>query len=96
MARTTYSECLGLLRDCRMDDIEEYQTCYIGSFMSLDPCGRYHHAISPNGLSQRCERYWEALEKAAGRLGGWIESGEGDPTDIFFCLPHESKEVSAS
>ncbi len=57
---------------------------YLGSFMHLDPCGRYHHCLSPNGATTRCEGFWLSLEKAADKLGGCISSGEGDPTDIFF------------
>ena len=33
------------------------------------------------------EIFGETLEKAAGKKEGWIESGEGDATDIFLCLP---------
>jgi hypothetical protein len=62
-----------------------YHSLYLGSYMSLDPCGRYHHAISPNGVTSKCMAYWERLEKAAQVVGGWIEAGEGDPTDIYFC-----------
>lgn len=102
MARTFYAHCLAGLRNCipSMETIQPEQTCdheepfrsaYLGSFMALDPCGRYHHCLSPNGVTSRCEAYWGALEKAADRLGGWIESGEGDPTDIFFCLPADEE-----
>lgn len=67
-------------------DGDPYESVYLGTVFALDPCGRYHHAIlSPNGLSSRCAAYWEALDKAADRLGGWIESGEGDPCNIYFC-----------
>jgi len=65
---------------------------YIGSYMSLDLCGRYHHFLSPNGVTKNCEQYWESLEKVAGLLGGWIEGGEGDPTDIYFCMSEEAYE----
>jgi hypothetical protein len=65
---------------------------YLGSFMSLDPCGRYHHVISLNNLTDECEEFWENLDKVAEELGGWTESGEGDPTDIFFCMPAPAKE----
>jgi hypothetical protein len=41
------------------------------------------------------EKYWEALEAAAGRAGGWIEPGAGDPTDVFFCFPAEEDEDAA-
>ena len=68
-------------------DGEQIKTVFLGSYISLDPCGRYHHILSPNGYSARCERFWNSLERAAEELGGWIESGEGDPTDIFFSMP---------
>ncbi len=73
----------------KMETIEDMEgnnvmSIYLGSFMSLDPCGKYHHFISENGITQECEEYWENLDKAADNLGGWITSGEGDPTDIFF------------
>ena len=64
---------------------------YLGSFLSLDPCGRYHHAPSPNGVSSKCERFWGSLEAVASDLGGWIESGEGDPLDTFFCMNAEEE-----
>lgn len=69
------------------DGDETYRSIYLGSFLSLDPCGKYHHVLSPNGVTEDCEEYWENLEKAATELGGWIQSGEGDPLDTFFCLP---------
>ena len=64
----------------------EYLSTYLGSYMSLDPCGRYHHFLSINGATNKCEAFWERLESAANDLDGWIESGEGDPTDIYFCM----------
>ena len=63
------------------------RSIYIGSALSLDPCGKYHHVFSPNGVTSNCIRYWENLEKAAEELGGWLETGDGDPLDNFFCLP---------
>lgn len=62
---------------------------YLGSAMGLDPCGRYHHAISPNNPTTECSLYWKRLYKAAEAAGGWIESGESDPTDIYFCIEGE-------
>ena len=71
---------------------EAYYSTYIGSYMSLDPCGRYHHLLSPNGVTKNCKQYWESLDKVAELLGGWIEGGEGDPTDIYFCMFEEAYE----
>lgn len=56
---------------------------YVGSFFTLDPCGRYHHMLSPNGITRGCEAYWEALEAEADRLGFSVEGGEGDPIDQY-------------
>lgn len=72
--------CEGFMSD------EPYKSIYIGSFMYLDPCGRYHHIISPNGVTNRCIAFWERLDYVASELGGWIESGEGDPMDIYFYM----------
>lgn len=66
--------------DCDKDECSEY----LGSFMSLDPCGRYHHMLSPNSATSECVAYWDMLDEAAGKAGGYITGGEGDPTDIYF------------
>lgn len=65
---------------------ENYYHVYIGSYFYLDPCGRYHHILSPNSVRQSCINFWERLDEVAKELSGWITSGEGDATDIFFCL----------
>lgn len=68
-----------------------YMTIFLGSYLTLDPCGKYHHFLSPNGATKKCEAFWERVEKAADEVGGWISSGEGDALDIFFCMPIEEK-----
>lgn len=70
-----------------------YRSVYLGTATELDPCGRYHHVLSPNGYTSRCGRFWENLENVAQELGGWIEAGEGDPLDTFFCLPREDDNL---
>jgi hypothetical protein len=72
------------------EDGEEYMANFLGTFMQLDPCGRYHHPLSPNGITKRCSRYWENMEKAAQSLGMWLQEGEGDPCDIYLCKPIET------
>jgi hypothetical protein len=37
------------------------------------------------------EIFTDVLEDVAAEKGGWIESGEGDPCDIFFAMPIESE-----
>lgn len=64
-------------------DGQEVRSVYLGSYMALDPCGRYHHALSENGSTARCAAFWESLERQLERRGLSLGSGEGDPTDIF-------------
>ena len=71
----------------------QYLSSYIGSFMSLDPCGRYHHVLSPNGISDECVDFWESLESTAESMDCWIESGEGDPTDIYLCTGIDNDRI---
>jgi len=73
------------------EDGENIKSIYIGSYMSLDPCGKYHNFLSPNGVTEECKKYWENLEKAALNLNGFITSGEGDPTDIYFEMLDKDK-----
>jgi hypothetical protein len=93
MAKTFYAYNLQMLKGYipymeKVTDMDnnEIQSVYLGSFSTMDPCGRYHHCISPNGLTPRCMNYWGSLDKAASKLNGRIESGEGDPLDIYFCI----------
>ena len=68
---------------------DPFVSTYLGSFLSLDPCGKYHHILSPNNITRTCEKFWENLNRAAEELGGWIESGEGDPLDTYYCFPKD-------
>ena len=73
---------------CEGSDPEDnYLMNYLGSYMSLDPCGKFHHFLSPNGVTKKCARYWENMEKACNELDMWLESGEGDGCDVFLCKP---------
>ena len=69
-----------------------FKSAYIGTYMHLDPCGRYHHFLSPNGITKKCEQFWESLEKMAEELHGNITCGEGNATDIYFQFDFKSKE----
>jgi hypothetical protein len=74
------------------DEGNTFKSAYLGSFMSLDPCGNYHHFLSPNNVTKKCEQFWESLDKMADKLHGYIGIGEGDPTDIYFQLDFKAKE----
>ena len=56
-----------------------------GTAMYLDPCGKYHHVLSPNGITKKCTQFWESLYGIANDLNMWIEPGEGDLCDVFIC-----------
>jgi len=73
--------------DVYPDEGEPYYTTFLGTFMYLDPCGRYHHILSPNGISKRCIRFWDNIDKACNKLGMWISAGEGDLCDVFMNKP---------
>lgn len=67
----------------------KFISAYLGTYMDIDPCGKYHHTLSPNGITRKCCKFWDTLEEVAGELGGWIESGEGDPCDTYFVRKEE-------
>lgn len=91
MARTFYAQNLALLRDIAagaswaepQEDGGTVDRWFVGTVFALDPCGRFHHPFSPNGSTDRCDRWWGALGEAAARLGGDIAFGD-DPCDVFF------------
>jgi len=66
------------------DDGNVMASLYVGSYMNLDPCGRYHHhGLSPNRITGACVRFWSAVDFWAEKLGLMILAGDGDPTDIL-------------
>lgn len=67
---------------------EFYLTDYIGSVMSIFPSGKYYMPWCSNftwkdAAQDYCFR--EGLESILEDNGYWLESGEGDPTDLFIC-----------
>ena len=65
------------------DATRQERRVFLGTVFALDPCGRYHHMLSPNGYTQKCGRFWESLERQLEKRGLWLASGEGDPCDQF-------------
>lgn len=70
--------------------------CFLGSVFALYPSGKYYTPFASGNVSEsetyQDELFADALETIAESFGGWIESGEGDPCDIFFCLHVDSEE----
>lgn len=72
-----------------------YKLVYIGSVMSLSPSGKYYMPWCSNFTEEEAEKdslFFEALEAVASDNGGWIENGEDDPTDVFFCISLDEEE----
>jgi len=81
---------------CELDQGEDTPrgVCYLGTVMSIYPSGKYYMPWCTNQTShdeQRDEAFGEALEEKAAEFHGWIETGEGDPCDLFFALTLEDE-----
>lgn len=85
----------GIVEDAKQnppetDDVGTAVACTrIGSVMTLTPSGKVYAPWTTNQTERDVHQdtaWWEALERAAGDHDGWIEVGEHDPTDIFFCI----------
>ena len=69
---------------------EEYTegVYYLGTVFNLFPSGKYYMPWCTNFSLEEAsedEKYREALEKIAQSFDGYIENGEGDPCDVYFC-----------
>jgi hypothetical protein len=69
------------------DDDGHVGVSYLGKHWDLFPSGRFYAPWSATYAWERRKdsSYAEALESVATKHEGWIESGEGDPTDVYFC-----------
>lgn len=65
-------------------DHDPYCVVYIGTVMSVDPCGRYHHFLCDNpDESQYCYEFWEALYELIDNSEDLIELPSDDPCDFI-------------
>ena len=64
---------------------------YLGSVLGLSPSGKYYTAFANGNVTKaeakRDEAWYAAMDSAAEKYGGSIESGEGDPCDLYLSLP---------
>ncbi len=62
---------------------------FLGTVFALYPSGKYYTPWACSNVTEdeadADAEYAELLEAEADAAGGWVESGEGDPCDIFFC-----------
>jgi hypothetical protein len=68
---------------------DTYGTSYVGTCFTLSPSGKYFTAWARGNASDldivRDQAFYDALDFVAESHGGWIESGEGDPCDLYYC-----------
>ena len=70
--------------------------CYLGTVMNIYPSGKYYMPWCSNQTrtdETRDECYGAALEEFFDAAGMWIESGEGDPCDLFACCHVDTPET---
>ena len=71
--------------------------CFLGTVMNVFPSGKFYTLWTTNQTTRdvdRDERFSIALNKAAELHGGYIENGEGDPTDLFFTAYWTNEELA--
>lgn len=76
----------------RSDDEEYRGMIFLGTVFALSPSGKYYMPWTTNQTVRdeiRDSAFYSALDDIAEEHGMWIESGEGDPCDIFACCEAE-------
>jgi len=63
------------------------KTIYVGSVLNLSPSGKYYMPWACSNVTEEeaeeDAEWWETFEGELEKHGIWIESGEGDPVDVF-------------
>lgn len=70
----------------------KYLCDYLGSVMSVFPSGKFYMPWTSNQTIRdvwKDRAFAEALEDVLESYGMWLQSGEGDPTDLFICTLKE-------
>lgn len=73
----------------------KYLRDYLGSVMSIMPSGKFYMPWTTNQTIRdvwKDRAFIEALEDVLEGYGMWLESGEGDPTDLFVCTQITEEE----
>lgn len=69
--------------------------CFLGTVMNIYPSGKYYMPWCSNQTradETRDKCYGAAFNGSFESAGMWIESGEGDPCDLFACCHVEALE----
>lgn len=87
-----------IIKEAKSNPVKDYPNilhgyAFLGTVFSLFPSGKYYTPFACANITEEeaeeDELYSEALETLAGKHGGWIDPGEGDPCDIFFVISME-------
>lgn len=85
------------------EEFNDYDTHYaryfIGTVFSIYPSGKYYMpwANSNVSLIEACKDsiFHETLQEKLEKMDLWLESGEGDPCDLFVCKEIENNDNMA-
>lgn len=67
---------------------DSYQSFFIGTVFSIFPSGKYYMPWTTNQTEEDVEldaEFKELVEEWLGERNMWLESGEGNPCDLFVC-----------
>ena len=66
---------------------ENMRVVYVGSVLNLLPSGKYYTPWACSNVTEEetkaDEEWWKAFETELEKHDAWIETGEGDPLDVF-------------
>lgn len=77
------------------DEHGKYLCSYLGSIMDVFPSGKFYMPWTTNQTVRdiwQDRAFGEALEDVLEGYGIWVESGEGDPTELFICTLKETSK----
>jgi len=92
-----------MLREYGMANFPQYTAWPSELIGQIDAQRKIEQQVQPEFSCPRCgglgsyeayqdQEYWQALEDVASAHGGYIEQGEGDPLDTFFCITIDNPE----
>jgi len=80
------------------DETMAVNRAYIGSVMALAPSGKFWTFWACGNMRMKEMAwdtiFWDLVDTVLDKYGMWRESGEGDPTDVFFCAPLDYVDAS--
>jgi hypothetical protein len=81
--------------ECWQNPGSVYRSTFLGTVFSIFPSGKYYMPWAcSNVTEEEAENdsiFSEVLERVAGEMGGSVESGEGDPCDLFFTFDYRDR-----